>query len=71
MSHVMVTSLKPRSCYECEWPYKSERKEVPYAAGPQPVVLSARMAIGAVGDPGATNSTLDREEGPLEVVVIL
>ena len=27
MSHVMVTSLKPKSCCRREWPYRSEGKE--------------------------------------------
>ena len=50
--------------------YKSER-ETPYATGPQPTVLRAWMAISAIGYPVATNSTFNREEGSLEVKVVL
>jgi len=42
-----------------------------YAVGPQPVVLSAWMAIGAVGYPGATDLAFNSEEGPLETEVAL
>lgn len=49
----------------------AKEKKRPYAIGPQPAVLSAWMAIGAVGNPGATNSAFNREEGFLEAVVVL
>ena len=71
MSHVIVTSLKPRNYCGGEWPRRSKRKEAPYAIGPQPVVLSARVAVSAVCYPGATDLAFDGEEGALEAEVVL
>ena len=42
-----------------------------YPVGPQPVILSTWMAIGAVGYPGATDFALNSEEGSLEPEIIL
>ena len=50
---------------------RANEKKRPYAIGPQPVVLSTWMAVGAVGYPGATNLPFNREEGSLEAVVVL
>jgi hypothetical protein len=60
-----------KNCCGREWLHRSKRKEAPYAVGPQPVVLGAWMAIGAVGYPGATNLAFNSEEGSLEAEVVL